>query len=70
MRQVIVLILTAVILMAMAACLLFLVLIVVSIHRVDHAKGLMHTPRGRTDTMTRHVLGLRAFSPNRDGRRS
>lgn len=61
---------TAVIVMGMFACFLFLALIVVSIHRVDHVKGLMRAPHGRTDVITRRVLGVHAFRLNRDGRRS
>lgn len=52
---------TAVLLM-LATCMLFLAVIVVSIHRVDHAKALTRRPRGRADAMTRRLLGIRASS--------
>ena len=60
----------AAVLLTAAVALLFLAVIVVSIHRADRAKTLMHGPRGRMDTMTRRVLGVPSVSLRRGRRRS
>lgn len=58
------------ILVAVTMCLLFLAVMVISIHRVDRAKSLLNGPRGRIDVVTRRVLGVRAFSMHHEGRHS